>query len=160
MSSAIPLFFLPLLLLFIDKILGDNKKGFLFGLPFLIALQIFAGYIPIVIYTYLICGLYILFFYLPPLQKKKSFDWKNLLLLSVFWFWGIALAAVQLLPGFELTQSSIRKIDPIVSASGASYLPVVNLVTAIARTFLAILQPEIILEGHFMITFIFLPERE
>ncbi|MGI5826719.1 MAG: YfhO family protein, partial [Patescibacteria group bacterium] len=127
--------FLPLLLLFIDKILGDKKKIFLFGLPILLAFQIFAGYIPVVIYSYLICGLYILISYIFPWWQKKSFDWKSLVLLAVFWLWGVALASIQLMPGFELTQNSIRKIDPIVAGSKASYLPPINLVTAIAPDF-------------------------
>jgi hypothetical protein len=127
--------FLPLLLLFIDKILGDKRKIFLFVLPFLVAFQIFAGYLPIVIYSYVISAFYIFFFYLFPWLKKKSFDWKRLLLLAIFWFGGIAFSSVQLLPGFELAQSSIRKIDPTVAASQASYLPAINLVTALAPDF-------------------------
>ena len=127
--------FLPLLLLFIDKILGDKKKLFLFGFPFLVAWQIFAGYLPIVIYSYIISAFYILFFYLLPWLKKKSFDWKKILLLAIFWFWGIAFSSIQLLPGFELAQNSIRKIDPTVAASQASYLAAINLVTALAPDF-------------------------
>lgn len=127
--------FLPLLLLFTDKILGEKKRTFLFGLPLLVAFQILAGYIPIVIYSYLICGLYILVSYLIPWLKQKTFHLKTFLLLALFWIWGAALASVQLFPGFELAQSSIRKIDPIVTASQASYLPLVNLVTALAPDF-------------------------
>ncbi|RJR25684.1 hypothetical protein C4578_01100, partial [Candidatus Microgenomates bacterium] len=52
-----------------------------------------------------------------------------------FFLWGIFLASVQLFPGFELTQNSIRKIDPTVTASNASYLPFVNLATALAPDF-------------------------
>lgn len=130
--------FLPLLLLAIDKIIGKSEKTgklWLFSLPFLIALQIFSGYIPIVIYTYIICFFYLIYFYLFPQFKKHEIPLKNFVLLFLFWIWGLGLASIQIFPGYELIKNSIRSIDPIVLASNASHLPLKNLVTFIAPDF-------------------------
>ena len=126
--------FLPLLLLTIDLIF-ENKKKYLFLLPPLVAFQIFAGYIPVVIYSYVICFLYILFFYFLPQIKQKKILWQKYFLLLGFWVMGLGISAVQLVPGYELTSLSIRKTDPIVSASNASFLPFKNLVTLLAPDF-------------------------
>lgn len=126
--------FLPLLLLTID-LFFEGKKWSLFLLPFFIAFQIFSGYIPVVIYTYLICFFYILFFYFLPQIKQKKIDWKKYFLLLGFWIIGLGISAVQLFPGYELASLSIRKTDPIVSASNASFLPFKNLITLLAPDF-------------------------
>ena len=127
--------FLPLLLLVIDKIFEDKSKKWLFLLPILVAFQIFTGYIPIIIYTYLICFFYILRFHFLPQLRERKILWKRFVLLLIFWMWGLALASLQLFPGYELTVNSIRSIDPIVAASNASYLPLKNLITFIAPDF-------------------------
>ncbi len=126
--------FLPLLLLTIDFFF-EGKKWSLFLLPLFITFQIFSGYIPVVIYTYLICFFYILFFYFLPQIKQKKIDWKKYFLLLCFWIIGLGISAVQLFPGYELASLSIRKTDPIVSASNASFLPFKNLITALAPDF-------------------------
>lgn len=125
--------FLPLLLLSIDKIFA-NKLRYLFLLPFFVAFQIFAGYIPVVIYSYLICFFYILWFYGIPQLRQKKID-KKTIYLAIFWFLGIMIAAIQILPGFELTKNSVRSIDQVVSASNASFLPLKNLITFFAPDF-------------------------
>ena len=122
--------FLPLLLLAIDKIFS-GKKYWLGILSFLIALQIFTGYIPIVIYSYLLCLFYVLYSYFLP-EKDKIIVWKKYFLLAFFWVMGILLAAVQLFPGVELIQNSIRKVDLLVNSSHASYLPLKHLATLLA----------------------------
>ncbi len=120
--------FLPLILWAIDEILEKRNKFWLFFFPILISFQIFTGYIPIVIYTYLLSFFYIVFFHL----RKAG---KNLLLLAVFGLWGILLASIQWLPGLELALNSIRKVDTIVSASNASFLPLQNFITLLAPDF-------------------------
>ena len=127
--------FLPLLLLAIDKIFEQKSKLWIFVFPILLAFQIFAGYIPIVIYSYLVCFIYILFFYFWPSFRKRKVELKKIFLLLGLWVWGIFLSAIQLFPGFELTKNSIRAIDPIVAASNASYLPLKNLATLLAPDF-------------------------
>jgi uncharacterized membrane protein YfhO len=127
--------FLPLLLLVIDKVMEGTKRQWLFLLPILVAFQIFAGYIPIVIYSYLVCFVYLLYLYLFPQLRGRKILWKKFFLLFLFWIWGLGLASVQLFPGFELMKSSIRSVDPTVSASNASYLSVQNLLTFIAPDF-------------------------
>lgn len=126
--------FLPLLLLTIDWFF-ENKRWSLFLVPLFVAFQIFAGYIPVVIYTSVICLLYFLFFYFLPQVKRKKVEWKKCFFLLGFWIIGLGISAVQLIPGYELTSLSIRKTDPIVSASNASYLPFRNLVTLLAPDF-------------------------
>lgn len=119
--------FLPFLLFVLDKYFLTQRSFWLFIWSFLIAFQIFAGYIPIVIYSYLIIGFFILYFYgLRPLLLIK---------LGIFWILGFSLAAVQFLPGLELVRLSIREIDPIVKASEAGFLPLSHLVTLLAPDF-------------------------
>lgn len=127
--------FLPLLLLAIDKIMEGRNRLWLFLLPLLVAFQIFAGYIPVVIYSYLVCIFYVCYFYLFPQFKKRQINWKKFFSLFLFWAWGLGLASIQIFPGYELIKNSIRLIDPIVLASEASYLPLKNLVTFIAPDF-------------------------
>ena len=119
--------FLPLLLLVADKYFARGKNHWLPLWSFLIAFQIFAGYIPIVIYSYLIVGVFILWFHTIKLTQ--------LIKLAVFWILGLILAAVQLLPGLELVKLSIREIDPIVRASNAGFLPLPHFVTLLAPDF-------------------------
>ncbi len=126
--------FLPLLLLVIDYFF-EEKKWSLFLVPFFVAFQIFSGYIPLVIYTYVICLFYILFFYFFPQVKQKHIEWKKYLFLLSFWIIGLGISAIQLVPGYELTSLSIRKTDPIVAGSNASYLPLKNIITMLAPDF-------------------------
>lgn len=122
--------FLPLLLLAIDKIFS-GKKHWLGVLSLLVALQIFTGYIPIVIYSYLLCLFYILYSYFLP-ERNKVIVWRKYFLPVFFWILGILLAAVQLFPGIELLRNSIRKVDLLVGSSDASYLPLKHLATLLA----------------------------
>lgn len=122
--------FLPLLLLAIDKIFA-GKKYWLGILSLFVTLQIFTGYIPIVIYSYLLCLLYILYFHFLP-EKNKKDTWKKYSVIGFFWMIGVLLASVQLLPGIELIQNSIRKVDLLVNSSNASYLPIKHLATLLA----------------------------
>lgn len=123
--------FLPLMLLAIDQIF-KSKKGWLLLLSLFVAFQIFAGYIPVVIYSYLIIVFYLLYFYIIPQIKEKNINIKIYILIFLFFVLGLGIACIQILPGYELAVNSIRKIDPLVSASNASYLPLKNLITAVA----------------------------
>jgi uncharacterized membrane protein YfhO len=127
--------FLPLLLLSLDKILKGGKKFWYFLLPVFIAWQIFAGYLPIVIYSYLICLFFVLYFYFWPQLREKKIAWRKYLGLGAGVAFGWLIALPQLLPGLELVKNSIRAIDPLVSASNASYLPLKNFATLLAPDF-------------------------
>lgn len=124
--------FLPLVLLALDKIFEDKKRLWFFLLPLIMAAQIFTGYLPIVIYTYLISGFYFLSLYLLPQIKKRKVEWGQLSKLILVGALGFLMASIQIFPTFELFKSSIRKIDPIVEASNASYLKTENLITLLA----------------------------
>ncbi|MFZ5366026.1 MAG: YfhO family protein [Patescibacteria group bacterium] len=124
--------FLPLLLFLIDKYFSTNENRWLFLWSIFAAFQIFTGYIPIVIYSYLIIGLFIVYFYGFKVVSAKG---GQLIKLAIFWFLGLSLAAVQLLPGIELLKLSIREVDPIVKASNAGFLPFSHLVTILAPDF-------------------------
>lgn len=126
--------FLPLFLLTTD-LFFEKKKWYLFLIPFLVAFQIFSGYIPLVIYSYVVCLFYVLFFYLIPELKQRKIKWRRYFLLLGFWLIGLGVSAIQLFPGYELVSLSIRKIDPIVFNSNASYLPFKNLITLLAPDF-------------------------
>jgi len=119
-------YFLPLLLFLVDEYFEEEKTGWLLGFSFAVAFQIFAGYLPIVIYSYLIIVFYVFVFH---------FKLGKLVKLGLFGILGMGLAAVQLLPGWELLRFSIRDVDPIVRASNASFLPFSHLVTLVAPDF-------------------------
>lgn len=127
--------FLPLLLLTIDNILGKKKEKYFFLLPPLVAFQIFAGYLPIVLYSLLICLAYTLYFYFLPDFKKKKIILFDYLKLGVFWFLGLTMSAIQLIPGISLVKDSIRSVDETVLASNTSFLPIKHLVTLLAPDF-------------------------
>ena len=122
-------YFLPLLLFLIDKYFATKEIKWLPGFSLAIAFQVFAGYIPVVIYSYLVIGLYILVFHL---KLGQSVQLGKLVLFGIL---GWGLAAVQLLPGWELVRLSIRSVDPIVRASNASFLSFSHFVTSLAPDF-------------------------
>lgn len=120
-------YFLPFFLFIIDKFFASKKSFWLFLWSIVIALQIFTGYIPIVIFTYFTILLFVLYFYglkIVPLAK-----------LAIFSLLGVMLASVQILPGIELVSLSIRNVDPIVGASGADFLPLKHMVTGLVPDF-------------------------
>ena len=127
--------FLPLLLSAIEKVLGEKKRIWLAFLAVFIASQIFTGYLPLVIYSYLICFFYVFYFYFWPQLRGGRLNWRDYFSLLGAVVLGWLLAFGQIFPGLQLAQNSIRAIDPLVSASNASYLPLKNLVTALAPDF-------------------------
>lgn len=119
--------FLPLMLFLSDKYFEKKRMFFLPFLSLAIAGQIFSGYLPVVIYSWMIIGSYLIF--KKRILKKSFFPY----FLSVVL--GFALASVQLFPGVELINQSIRKIDPSAVLEDVGYLPVRNLVTLAAADF-------------------------
>jgi len=122
--------FIPLLLLAIDKYLGEKKTRWGILISVFTAMQIFTGYVPIVIYTYIICGLYVFYYYI--FNRYFIENIKRIIITGLYFVWGILIASIQLFPGIELIKESIRKVDPTVLASNASFLPFKNIITFIA----------------------------
>ena len=128
---------LPLTLLLFEMALRKKSLfyGLLIGIP--IGLQLLAGHAQISFYSLIVVGLYFLF--RSFLFVKESKDYKRvsklLLILALALGVGISLAAIQLLPSFELSQHVTR-------AGGASYefvtsysFPPHNLITTILPNF-------------------------
>jgi len=128
---------LPLLLLITDKIIEKRKiKWALLG-GLVLALQVFAGYPQIVLYSLTTAGFYALFRLFENWRKQKSFKVliKPLGLLIFFVVLGFLLSTVQWLPGWEALKLSVREIDPIASLSSGGFLPWPNLITFFSPDF-------------------------
>jgi len=94
---------LPWLLWAVDGYLatGERKRGFL--IVALLALQIFAGHQQTFAYSLLLVSVYAL-----VMAQTLPHARKRLGAVAVFIFAGLALAAVQILPTFELLRNSLR----------------------------------------------------
>lgn len=96
---------LPLLLLLMDKATGTNSHlPYLFLAGLIVALQFLAGHIQSSYICLFALGVYTLF---PVLRRSRELKRRALIYLSVVAL-GSALAAVQLLPSWELSRLSIR----------------------------------------------------
>jgi Bacterial membrane protein YfhO len=95
--------FLPWLMWAVDGYLatGERKRGFL--IVALLALQIFAGHQQTFAYSLLLVSAYALVMARPLPEARKRLG-----AVAIFIFAGLALAAVQILPTFELLRNSLR----------------------------------------------------
>lgn len=109
-TSQKVLIWFPLTLYFTDKIIQEEKWGHAGWLGILFALEFFAGYLQIAVYSILMTGLYFLYFairrYLKTRDRKRFFS-------SCFRFVGslvftLAVSSPQLVPTFELSHYSPR----------------------------------------------------
>lgn len=127
---------LPLLLLVVDKIIEKKNLRWVLGGSFILAIQIFAGYPQIVLYSATAIGFYSIFrlFFWKVAKNFKSLI-KPILLLILFSLVGVLLAAAQILPGWEALKLSVREIDPIAQSSSGGFFPWQNLVTFLAPDF-------------------------
>lgn len=128
---------LPLLLLVVDRVVSFKKiKWVLLG-GLILALQVFAGYPQIVLYSLTAVGFYALFRLFEDWQKQKSFKsiFKSAFLLVFLVIFGFLLSAVQWLPGYEALRLSVREIDPIAALSSGGFLPWQNLITFFSPDF-------------------------
>jgi len=119
--------FLPLILLLTDQYFETRDCRWLFPLSLAVAFQVFSGYLPVVIYTWLTVGLLLLW-------EKRVFK-KGFGIWLAFVFLGFCLTAVQTFPGVELISRSIRKVDPSAVRGDVGYLPLKNLVTLVVPNF-------------------------
>lgn len=118
--------FIPLILLFSDQILTRKNKYVGIGLSLAFALQIFAGYPQVIIYTAVATGLLWIF----RLQKKYLAPTFKL---AIFFGLGFGLSAIQLLPGAELMLQSAWARDP--HPRQWAFLPFIKTITFIAPDF-------------------------
>ena len=122
-SQATASAFLPLLILLEDKLIKTKKIKWGIALSFCLALQIFAGFFPVTIFSILAMIVWFLF--------KASF---NLAFkLAVFIGAGFTLSSILLIPSFELYKSSQRLYEIITPAN--AFLPFQYLVTVLAPDF-------------------------
>jgi len=128
---------LPLLLLLTDKIIETRRLTWALLAGLVLALQILAGYPQIVLYSLTAIGFDALFRLFLLGRQARNFRrlGKIMVLLFLFVFLGLLLAAVQLLPGQEALKLSVRKIDPIAANSSGGFLPWQNLITFLAPDF-------------------------
>ena len=116
---------LPLVLLTIDKL--SNKPSSLWVVigAFTVGFSLLAGYPQIAVFSLAVAVLYLLF---KIFWIKEKVDSRGFLLILGFFFLGILLAAVQLLPGLELWRFSIRGADPTAAAFNFGLNPLKNLI--------------------------------
>jgi uncharacterized membrane protein YfhO len=105
----------PLLILFEDKLITTRKPKWLVLLSISITLQLFSGYFPVTIFSFL--GMLIWFLY------KRSF--KSGLWVFIAAILGVGLSGILLIPVVELLQNSQRlyeKVDPNEAFTPIFYL--------------------------------------
>ncbi len=119
------LVFFPLILLLVEKIIQTRKLIFSFILGLVIAIQLFSGYPQISIFSLVFGGLYFLY----RLSGDLSHWPVKATLYGIGLISGIALSAVQLLPGLEALSLSIRFDDVTASAGSIQFLPFKHILT-------------------------------
>lgn len=97
---------IPLLLLLVDKYLKRPSAlvGSLFSIS--LAIQIFAGYPQVTVYTLILLGSWAIFRFWKKLRDKKNI--LTLIRLGFYTFLGFGVSAIQLIPGIELLMLSNR----------------------------------------------------
>ena len=115
-------YWLPAILLVTDKYLSKAKIIYAILLSFFVALSLLAGYPQLVLYEGLAVAIYLLF-------RIKEKEWlKRVLTLTLFGVLGVALAAVQIIPAFELLSISNRSFDAqTLAVANQGFLPVKHL---------------------------------
>ena len=101
---------------------GKLRWGILFSVAFV--LHIFAGYPQIILYE-LLSLLVLVIMFDPKFRNKKRFFG-----LVFFGFLGVGLAAVQVIPSFELIKLSQRGVEDVINVS--AFLPWQMIITIVA----------------------------
>lgn len=122
----------PLVLLLARRFIYNQGLIKLLFLIFVLCLSIFAGYIQLTIYLYILALCFIIFQIL--CEDKKSERLKTYLLLAISFIAPLFLTAVQLLPTFELLQYSARTSYTFDQLS-ERLIPLVNLITVFVPDF-------------------------
>lgn len=120
--------FFPLIIFLVIKWLKTGKIIWGSLLSLSLALQILSGYPQIILYQFILLPFLIFFF-----DKKLFLNLKKILGLTFFSGLGLGLAAIQILPGFELLSLSQRKIEDVINVS--AFLPWKMIITFLAPDF-------------------------
>lgn len=123
-TQATTSMFLPILILLEDRYLTSKSLRWGASLSIFIALQILAGYLPIIPLTLIGMAMWYLF-----RSKKYISDLKILLFIIL----GLSLSAIFLLPVFELINISQRTVETLGGSS--PFVSLKNFITAIAPDF-------------------------
>lgn len=123
-TQAATSMFLPILILLEDKYLSTKKFKWGVLLSIFISLQIFAGYLPIILFTFIGMTIWYLF---------KTNRLSNLKILF-FVILGVSLSSIFLLPVGELAQMSQRKVETL-GVSGNPFVSLENYINLIAPDF-------------------------
>ncbi len=116
--------FIPLILLFLDKLILEKKVKYGVFYSLVLSLQIIAGYPQTSLYTLLIVALWVFFRFGKKLLKKENVI--TILKIAFFTIVGLGISAIQLIPGFEMISFSQRVsegLDPSLK-----YLPIRQLI--------------------------------
>jgi hypothetical protein len=118
--AASTLALVPAVLLCAEKLLVDPaSRGWWTGLAGVVALQLFAGFPQYVLYG---------FFLAVPVVVLRAFDaaapGRSLLLIAAAVVTGFGLAAIQLVPSFELAMGSLRSTAVAATAADLHYLTI------------------------------------
>ena len=120
----------PLLLLAIDEFFQSQRWGWCLAGMFALAMEIFAGYPGYVFCTVVAAGIYVCWC-LPGARRR----WLVLAGVAGMFLGAAALAAVQLLPGWDASRESVRSAGlPYAEAASLSFPPE-NSITALAPGF-------------------------
>jgi len=119
--------FLPLSLLFIDKYFKSHKNIYLKFLSISICLQIFGGYPQYVIYSLMLIVFYLFFFY----RHQIKGIYKTFIAIIL----GLLISTPLLLPGYQLTNLSIRDYDNTATNQNNGFIPIQNILTLISPNF-------------------------
>lgn len=120
--------FIPLLIYFVDVFFSRPKVIFGIGISVAFALQIFAGYPQLVLYTALAMAIV----WIARFELSKKFFIKSIYV-GIFFILGITLSSIQLLPGIELLKLSQWTSEP--HPFEWAFLPFSKTITFIAPDF-------------------------
>lgn len=122
-TQATTSLFLPILILLQDKYLTLRSVKWGALLSFFICLQILAGYLPVLPFTFIALALWFIF------RFKSLADLK----IIFFFFLGLSLSAIFLLPVFELIRISQRTIETLLY--GSPFFAPENIINLVAPDF-------------------------
>jgi len=117
--------YFPILLFLVRKIAYEPKPRWIFAYGGVLALQIFSGYPLTSLYSVFFGAVYFVFCYF---QQKFNFRIATVSL-ALAAATGLGLSAVQLLPGYELNNFSIRNFDTTAQAGNIKYLPFTQIIS-------------------------------
>ena len=120
----------PLLLLAIDEFFKAQRWGWCLAGMFALSMEIFAGHPQYVYYTIVAAGIYVCWC-LPLAQRRLVI----LAGLAGMLFGAAALAAVQLLPGWDASRESVRSAGLSYNYAASFSLPPENLITLLVPGF-------------------------